>query len=659
MAWSFIDDGSGGGYYYDSDTGAVSTDPSVMQTANTSITPGNVAAAYQQLTGQAPTQDWINQTVNAYQGDPNATVANVLRDTATAASASGTPFSNVAGDPNSFSAGAQYYQSQGYVPGGTTYEGVPTSFIDPSTGKVVASYGVTQQDQGGTPTSYASNQFQWNPTSSLPQGYTTALAIPQTDYNTGLLDALKGVGFVASALGGAAGLDALTAPTMVDALGMTPGAFDTSALAGGTTADIGTTSANGIYNQLVSNLTNNPGYDISQGTQVASNALPGETSSVTFPDQTVPVDTSNMKITLYGTMDGAVPTAVGGAAGTGAGVGSLAGSTTAGAGSLAGSTTAGAGSLAGAAAGSAAATAASLGMSTADAVANGLMDSAGNLTETGANQLMGPYNSPIDVPAPTETPVIPSEPVPTAPTPTEPTPTEPTPTEPTPTEPAPPTTPTDTTTPPTDTTTPSTPKIPSIPKVPTSTSTTTPAASTTAAASPSTSNAPPAPVASTFGGDIVKQSQPWEFANPSQPSADSQPLTPSMLSNLFSQEVFNPVYAASGGQPGMLSEEHDEPTYEHEPEFYSTGGLKHLYAKGGGDGTSDSVPAMLATGEFVLPAQIVSDIGNGDNEAGSKVLDKFLEVIRQHKRSNPVDELPPDSLGPLEYLKMAYKKANI
>jgi len=210
MAWSQVQSGDGSTYYV-SDTGETSNDPSVMSNqslASQPVTAQNVAQAYQQVMGTAPTQDWINQTVSAYN-DPNATVGNVIRDTATAASASGTPFTNTAGDPNSFAAGAQYYQNQGYIPGGTTYEGVPTSFVDPKTGKVVAQYGVTQQDQGGTPTSYASSQFQWNPSSSVPQGYTTALAIPQTDYNTGLLDALKGVGMVVATIGGAGALDAL------------------------------------------------------------------------------------------------------------------------------------------------------------------------------------------------------------------------------------------------------------------------------------------------------------------------------------------------------------------------------------------------------------------------------------------------------------------
>jgi hypothetical protein len=95
---------------------------------------------------------------------------------------------------------------------------------------------------------------------------------------------------------------------------------------------------------------------------------------------------------------------------------------------------------------------------------------------------------------------------------------------------------------------------------------------------------------------------------------------------------------------------------DHNPEFFSEGGLQHAYVKGGGDGTSDSVPAMLATGEFVIPADVVSSLGNGDNDSGAKTLQKFLAVIRKHKRAADSKSLPPDSKGPLAYLTDAKRK---
>ena len=98
----------------------------------------------------------------------------------------------------------------------------------------------------------------------------------------------------------------------------------------------------------------------------------------------------------------------------------------------------------------------------------------------------------------------------------------------------------------------------------------------------------------------------------------------------------------------------------HNPTFFSQGGLNSMensYVKGEGDGTSDSVAAMLANGEFVIPADIVSKLGNGSNDAGAKVLDNFLVTIREHAQKHDPKELPPDSKGPLAYLLDANKKA--
>jgi hypothetical protein len=98
----------------------------------------------------------------------------------------------------------------------------------------------------------------------------------------------------------------------------------------------------------------------------------------------------------------------------------------------------------------------------------------------------------------------------------------------------------------------------------------------------------------------------------------------------------------------------------HNPQFFSESGLGSLnnkYVKGDGDGTSDSVPAMLANGEFVIPADVVSALGNGSNDAGASVLDKFLNTIRTHKQKHNAKNLPPDSKGPLAYLLEAKKRA--
>jgi hypothetical protein len=67
---------------------------------------------------------------------------------------------------------------------------------------------------------------------------------------------------------------------------------------------------------------------------------------------------------------------------------------------------------------------------------------------------------------------------------------------------------------------------------------------------------------------------------------------------------------------------------------YSDGGRM---LKGPGDGMSDSIPATiggrqparLADGEFVVPADVVSHLGNGSTDAGAKHLYKMMDKVRK------------------------------
>jgi hypothetical protein len=70
---------------------------------------------------------------------------------------------------------------------------------------------------------------------------------------------------------------------------------------------------------------------------------------------------------------------------------------------------------------------------------------------------------------------------------------------------------------------------------------------------------------------------------------------------------------------------------------YSDGGR---LLKGPGDGVSDSIPAViggrqparLADGEFVVPARIVSEIGNGSTEAGARKLYAMMDRVQKARR---------------------------
>jgi hypothetical protein len=67
---------------------------------------------------------------------------------------------------------------------------------------------------------------------------------------------------------------------------------------------------------------------------------------------------------------------------------------------------------------------------------------------------------------------------------------------------------------------------------------------------------------------------------------------------------------------------------------YSDGGR---LLRGPGDGVSDSIPATignkqparLADGEFVIPARIVSELGNGSTEAGARKLYAMMDRVQK------------------------------
>ena len=109
-----------------------------------------------------------------------------------------------------------------------------------------------------------------------------------------------------------------------------------------------------------------------------------------------------------------------------------------------------------------------------------------------------------------------------------------------------------------------------------------------------------------------------------------------------------------GMKKGGLSQAHTMHSHHTNPIVQGRIDFRHgSSVNGAGDGQSDDIPAMLADGEYVIDADTVAQLGNGSNKAGAKILDKFREEIRAHKRSAPVNKIPPKSKSPLAYLKEA------
>ena len=153
-----------------------------------------------------------------------------------------------------------------------------------------------------------------------------------------------------------------------------------------------------------------------------------------------------------------------------------------------------------------------------------------------------------------------------------------------------------------------------------------------------------------------------QYATPIQ-----RPVSSEMVMDAPAYERSNPMLMAEGGIAGMLE---DAKAQGLTPQAYQQiygrgnamqamqkalkegkminmahGGISSLggYSDGGrmlkgpGDGMSDSIPgviagkqpARLADGEFVVPADVVSHLGNGSTDAGAKQLYSMMDKVRK------------------------------
>jgi len=88
---------------------------------------------------------------------------------------------------------------------------------------------------------------------------------------------------------------------------------------------------------------------------------------------------------------------------------------------------------------------------------------------------------------------------------------------------------------------------------------------------------------------------------------------------------------------------------------YAAGGMPR-FLSGGGDGMSDSIKAniegtqeaRLADGEFVIPADVVSHLGNGSSKAGAKQLYSMMDRVRKARTGNEKQgrQIKPNKLMP-------------
>jgi hypothetical protein len=112
----------------------------------------------------------------------------------------------------------------------------------------------------------------------------------------------------------------------------------------------------------------------------------------------------------------------------------------------------------------------------------------------------------------------------------------------------------------------------------------------------------------------------------------------------YDDEAGHDGYAAGGtiSTPDMHAIQNYVQSISQPQQQMAMGGMTSLarggsYLDGPGDGLSDSIhatignnqPARLADGEFVISADVVSDIGGGSSKAGAKKLHAMMDRVRQ------------------------------
>ena len=125
--------------------------------------------------------------------------------------------------------------------------------------------------------------------------------------------------------------------------------------------------------------------------------------------------------------------------------------------------------------------------------------------------------------------------------------------------------------------------------------------------------------------------------------------------------VMPPAAAPAVMPPASTPAPELEPQNSMVGQGYNMGGITGLahggrYLKGHTDGMADKLntdidgkqAAKLSHGEFVIPADVVSHLGNGNSDAGANVLYKMMDRVRQARTGNPKQgkQIKPEKFMP-------------
>ena len=117
----------------------------------------------------------------------------------------------------------------------------------------------------------------------------------------------------------------------------------------------------------------------------------------------------------------------------------------------------------------------------------------------------------------------------------------------------------------------------------------------------------------------------------------AEPAAPMTAEGLAALNAANPAQQQRKRPGGPIIDD---------PVQLAAGGIAQLkagkYLNGASDGMADKVPAnidgmqeaRLSDGEFVVPADVVSHLGNGNSDAGAKVLKDMMSRVRKERTGN-------------------------
>lgn len=110
-----------------------------------------------------------------------------------------------------------------------------------------------------------------------------------------------------------------------------------------------------------------------------------------------------------------------------------------------------------------------------------------------------------------------------------------------------------------------------------------------------------------------------------------------------------PIQYASYDVPDYTSQ--GERLYFNNNGFAKGGAVGYEAGGNADDGRSDKIEALLSPGEFVMDAETVALLGNGNTEAGAAQLNRLRANIRRHKGSAlAAGAISPDALPPEQYI---------